>query len=68
MVSNSQMHTMTDKKEHGKILKTLHKGNINAIIIFLNILINVKKAQRTAHKGGSQEVSHVQSLISRLAG
>jgi hypothetical protein len=29
---------------------------------------NVRKTPHTAHKGGSQEVSHAQSLISRLAG
>jgi hypothetical protein len=29
---------------------------------------NVRKTPHTAHKRGSREVSHVQSLISRLAG
>jgi hypothetical protein len=29
---------------------------------------NVRKMPHTAHKGGSQEVSHVQSLLSRLVG
>jgi hypothetical protein len=29
---------------------------------------NVRKTPHTVHKGGSQEVAHVQSLISSLAG
>jgi hypothetical protein len=29
---------------------------------------NVRKALHITHKGGSREVSHVQSLLSRLAG
>jgi hypothetical protein len=34
----------------------------------LGAIPNVRKIPHTAHKGGSREVSHVQSLISRLAG
>jgi hypothetical protein len=31
-------------------------------------MVSVKKMLHTSHKGGSREVSHVQSLISRQAG
>jgi hypothetical protein len=36
--------------------------------VLIKAIKMVRKTLHTTHKGGSREVSHVQSLISRLAG